>query len=1048
MSAAMEGFRLSPQQQRLIRLGASHCFYRAVIDVAGPFDAAEFESALRVVLRRHDVLRTTFQSASALQVPLQVIDDSIGVGLDTRLASEMPAFDIARGPLVQVFRHELAANRNAVTFAASALIADAHTLQKLAQETIEGYASRGAADQATGWRFADVAQWYRDLLDSPETAAARHYWRFFDAQTVARQALASQVRADSEAYVPDQLQIAMPEAMAQLIRATARDCAVSERAWYLLPFVSLLQRTLDLAEITVAVRCNGRTQDELRPVLGPVDRFVPVRWISSDTLSCADAMRGLHGTLEEAQEWHPYFALPFSATAEDLQRAPFAFDCIELADLPDGGGASFELVSLDGGSEPFTLQLTVCLKRTAVSLRYRFDRTRLDPGYVRLLHQQYFALLEAALADANAPLSSLSMLTDAERLRARRTQASEGAGPASLVQVRFEEVARRQPDLPALYADAQVITYGELLSRVQEAARGLRAAGIAPDTPVGLAFDMSSDAIVALLGILAAGGAFVPLDSRAPRLRLEKVIDTARLKFMVVSEEARRQLADLPVTCWILDELRIRDGAAVEAAADIFPDHLAYVMFTSGSTGAPKGVAITHATVDRYVQALHERLGLPSQLIMATPASLFADFAYTVVFGALCTGRSLRLVSQSRVLGADTLANALADAEFIKIVPSHLAALADGDSLPQEFLRGSLMFGGEVLTRHLLDRVRRHAPSVRIFNHYGPTETTVGVCVCDVAAGADHATSNIPIGTPLAHTDILVLDAQLEPTPIGVPGHLYVREGALARGYLYRPDLTAVAFVPDPHSVDGGSRMYRTGDRGRRLFDGNIEFLGRADRQVKIRGYRVELAEIEREIAALAGIEQVVVKLVMDTREQASLIAYFVEGEPGRWSPAAMQGELRTRLPAHMLPAAYVRLDAFPRLGNGKIDLMSLPAATARNLPRSSGGSAPQSPAERLVCEIWRRLLDSEEIGATDNFFDVGGHSLLLIKLRGRLVQKFGREIAIVDLFKHTTVRAQAQYLESAPVELVAVKATARAAERRKIAGRGRRRKQRMEEHD
>lgn len=578
--------------------------------------------------------------------------------------------------------------------------------------------------------------------------------------------------------------------------------------------------------------------------------------------------------------------------------------------------------------------------------------------------------------------------------------------PASLVTLhgRIAEQARRRPAATAVSGMDGVLSYAELVGRAGSVARRLTELGAGPDRPVGLLAARSAALVVGMLGILQAGGAYLPLEPAHPSARLAELVERAGATALVGTRDLVDRLGTgLPTVP--LDEPLPAAGPA-SAPPAVPGDALCYVLFTSGSTGKPKGVAVEHRHYLHYLDGLAEHVE-PGRS-WALLSTFAADLGSTNVFAALTTGGAVHVVPHETATDSAALAAYLSrhEVDAMKLTPSHVEALAgpDGEWLAGILPRRLLICAGEPLSWALVDRIRAARPDLAVQNHYGPTETTVSMLAHHV--GQDRPdTATVPLGVPFRGTGVRVLGPDDEPVPAGVPGELHIHGGGVARGYLGDAGSTARRFRP----VAGG-RGYRTGDVVRRLDSGAVEFLGRLDDQVKIAGFRVEPAEVRAALAGHPAVRQAVVHVREDRPGQRQLVGYVTAAD-STVDGAELRRFVARRLPDHMVPAAVLVLDELPLTPNGKLDRAALPA------PRRAGGAPDAVPAgdlEGTVTAAWRETLGVDRVGPHDNFFDIGGNSLLLIQLRARLQRALGREVRTVTLFRNPTVRMFVRQLAGA----------------------------------
>ena len=588
---------------------------------------------------------------------------------------------------------------------------------------------------------------------------------------------------------------------------------------------------------------------------------------------------------------------------------------------------------------------------------------------------------------------------------------------AGSVVASFERHAAAYPEASALVCEQVRLTYGQLNRRANAVAWSLKQLGVGRDVIVALAMDRSVDSIVAILGVLKAGGAFLCIDNDQPESRRDELIRASRVR-AVLRECPAEERADNP--------------PQVSAAGD-----LAYVMYTSGSTGQPKGVAVEQGQLWNYVNAIGEFIDLPLGARYATVSTFAADLGHTAVFPALCNGGELHVLLRHRALSGSLLADYI-EAEridLLKIVPSHLEALFQATERPERLIpTRRLVLGGEAASWKLIDRIKAIGRGCVVINHYGPTETTVGVTTIRLNDLTDRSGTTPPIGRPLANVSAYVLGPQLEPVPVSDVGELFVGGAQVARGYLNSDAETAQRFVANPF---GEGRLYRTGDLARVLSDGTLQWLGRIDQQVKVRGFRIELGEIEARLGECEGVREAIVLAREDASGEKRLVAYYtVEGggsseaaqgqARGVPSSEALREQLAAQLPEYMVPAAFVALQALPLTPNGKVDRKALPAPDAQAYA-SKEYEAPMGDIEGALAHIWAEVLGVERIGRRDNFFALGGHSLLAVRVASRVQQQLGIDLELGEIFDKPELAALAAALQrAARSELPAIAAVAR----------------------
>lgn len=578
----------------------------------------------------------------------------------------------------------------------------------------------------------------------------------------------------------------------------------------------------------------------------------------------------------------------------------------------------------------------------------------------------------------------------------------------------FEDQVKKSPTDPALKFAGEVLTYNDLNTKANQLARHLRTLEVGPEVLVGLHLERSFDLVIAMLAVLKAGGAYVPLDLSYPKERLSFMLEAAGLKFLLTQQRLVNNLPEHQAKLVLLDSC---DSFASESEqdldTDVSSDNLAYVLYTSGSTGGPKGVMISHRGLVNYLSWATKAYRLSEGQGAPVHSPVGFDLTVTSLFTPLLAGKCVVLLREEE--GAEGLLNALCDGHdfsLIKLTPAHLEVLKQ---LPHAEAAArqarTFVVGGEALHGETLSFWREHRPEVRIINEYGPTEAVVGCCVYEVPFG-NSMDNAVPIGHPIDNTKLYILDAHMKPLPPGIAGELYIGGVGLARGYLQRPELTAERFVPDPFAAHAGARLYRTGDLARARTDGALEFVGRNDRQIKVRGYRIELGEVEATLVRLPEIREAIVALEKNGRGETALVAYVVG--VGRVTEEQIRALLQAQLPAYMVPSQVVLLERFPLTTHGKVDQRELRALAIAAERKADEGGAPVTEVEQAVAEMWGDVLAVKGVGRKANFFDLGGHSLLATQVTARVRERLQVEIPLQRLFESPTVAGFASQIEVA----------------------------------
>jgi amino acid adenylation domain-containing protein len=992
-----EGYPLSPQQRHLWLAGGGALATEAVVEVDGDPDPERLRSALARLVERLEVLRTVYLPAPGLTAPLQVVGAS-GVAW-----VEAPAggpVDPAGGPVVQARLWPVEPGRWRLELRLPALACDAAGAGCLVAELAAAYDGEPAGEGEV-LQYADVAVWLDELLRDDAAEPGRAFWAGRPAAWDPVPALESRVAGPGPRYGRVELPLDEPARGA----LAGRWSGDADRAsgWLAAAMAVLLWRSSGRDRGALGLGLDGRRFDELRPVVGLLARHVPLAWTLEPGEPFSALAGRLGGAAAECGPWQEYH--DWSAAGREGHPL-YAVACDPAPVAERRGGRSFRLVHVDAPCDRYRLRLSVAgaaCERPALD----HDAGAVDERRAEWVAGALAAILAAAAADPSIPVGSLPAVAGAER----RCLAGLGRGPGAagdeeLVHERVARWAREAPDRPAVRAGEAVLTYGELHAtavRVASALARLGAAG--PDRLVGVYAERSAELVVGLLGVLLAGSGYVPLDPAMPVERLAAQVEDCRPAAVVLGPALAppEPLAGLPAV-----RVPPADGPApASPAAAALPASTAYVIFTSGSTGRPKGVVVEHRHLAAYVAGIGPALDLEPGMSFATVSTVAADLGNTSIFGALCGGGCLHVIDQDLASAPRRLAEYLArhGVDALKIVPSQLAALlASAETLP----RRRLVAGGEAFPPDLAQRVLAAAPDLATYNHYGPTETTVGVVAGRVSPGS----GPVALGRPMAGVTLAILDERMELLPAGAPGELFVGGTRVARGYLGRPDLTAERFLPDP-AGEAGARVYRTGDVARFLPDGRLEFVGRADDQLKIRGFRIEPGEVASALSDLPGVARAHVLALEDVPGERTLAGFVVPERPGAGDPGGLREALRRRLPDFMVPSIVVVVDALPLTANGKVDRGALAGLARRR--RQAVAVPPRDSLEMQLLRIWEDLLPGRVIGVTQDFFDVGGHSLLAVRLVAAVQDRLGLDLALYELFEGRTIERLAEALREEP---------------------------------
>ncbi|PWC63075.1 hypothetical protein TSH7_14095 [Azospirillum sp. TSH7] len=944
-----------------------------VIDLDGPLDADGLRRSVEQAAATFDALRTTLVPVPGFRTPRQVVGAVPAVAWTETDAETATPLDPATG---RVFRAQLSrqgAESATLTLAVSPPVCDRGGLVRLVAAIADLHAGR---TPAAGIGLARFTAWREELDASDDAAHGRAYWAGLGLESLIDPQLPGPAPVIPGAGTATRS--IPPQTAAGLASLGQPVDAVLQAAWWLL----IARITGEEAFRGLWVNDPRRDYDMLADGIGAFEDTLPlalslpgdetVDGLLARVASMMDAHR-------DAQEQRPDGILSPDAVAFTLTEAPEAIATGSLRWKPRGWPAPRPVGTL-------TLAVTMA-GGLPLGITLHADLARIASAAVDALADQYLAALAALPGHRTSRVADLPLLAERD-LRCHAALAGPEPAAAPTIPALLSNLAASRPDAPALQDGARRWSYGELDEVVGRLARHLHRDGVGPGQRVALVLPRSAELVIALHAVMRAGGAYVPVDPDWPEARRTAVIAAAAPCRVLESADLAALLAQ---------------PAPVAALPVATPLDAAYVLFTSGSTGTPKGVVIGQGQLASYVAATGAALDLGTCRRFALTSTVAADLGNTTLFGVLAAAGCLVVADEATMTDGAAFARFIADEaiDCVKIVPSHLAALID---TPAPVLPGTLILGGESTGRPLLQAIRAAAPRCRIFNHYGPTETTVGVMV-HALPPADPLPERLPLDRVLAGSRVLLLDPAGRPVPIGAVGELVIGGPQVARGYLGRPD--DPAFRADPER--DGERLYRTGDLARLLPDGGLQLVGRADDQLKVRGFRVQPAEIEAAILSLPGVAQAAVKVWGEGR----LIGYAIPSAGSVLDPAALREELRRRLPDAMVPAELLPLDRLPRLGNGKIDRVALPE-TARS---TAGMDEAAAPLETLIAGLFAGLLERDRVGMAENLFDLGGHSLLVIKLVSRLRKRLGVEVPPGIVFDHPTPAGLAHALRAGETE-------------------------------
>ncbi|MEG3877084.1 amino acid adenylation domain-containing protein [Microcoleus sp. herbarium7] len=1051
-------FPASFAQQRLWfldRLAPGNPFYNVstALRLTGSLNSIALEQAFNEIVRRHEILRTTFAViegqlsqiiASELTVSIPRIDlrnlppnqQETAVKQRAIAESQLP-FDLAKQPLLRVQLLQLSAAEYVLLINFHHIVADGWSIAILIRELTSLYKAF-AKNQLSGLpeipiQYADFAEWQHQWLQGEVLETQLAYWRKQLHEIACLNLPVDRPRPPVPTYRGARQILTLSTALSEQLNLLSKQENATLFVTLLAAFQTLLYRYTGQKNIAIGTPIANRNRTELEGLIG---FFVNTLVLQADLSGNPTFQELLSRAKAVTLEAYAHQDLPFEKLVEalhpdrDLSRNPLFQISFSLQNTP---AAALELpeltwsaIDFDAGTAKLDLEFNLWEDFAGIKGQLTYSTDLFDSATIARMLNCFQTLLESIVADPTQRLSDLPILTAAERdillVEFNRNSSniipditsncqeikSESSNIELCFHQLFELQVERSPDAIALVFENQHLTYRQLNTKANQIARYLQQMKVGSEVLVGICIDRSLDAIAGLLGILKAGGAYLPLDPNYPQERLNFMLEDARISILLTAQQHLPrftpkvcQIPNLAVICIDRDSEAIARQSKQNPSSQVTADNLAYAIYTSGSTGKPKGVLIEHKGLSNLAQAQIETFKLQPHHRVLQFASLSFDASIFEIVMALRSGATLYLANpESRFPGKHLIDFLRRNSITHVTLPPAVLKLLPKTELPA---LQTIICAGESCAPEL---VKLWAKNRHFFNAYGPTEATVWSSIAELTDS-----TKMSIGRPIRHTQIYILDQHLQPVPIGIPGEVHVSGLGVARGYLNRSHLTPQRFIPNPFSNRDGARMYKTGDLARYLPDGNIEFLGRIDEQVKVRGFRIELGEIESVLRQHPGVRETAAVACNASSENQRLIAYIVPHNP---PPSALElrNFLTTKLPHYMIPNAFQIIDCLPLTPNGKIDRRRL--SSPGNLTASSGDAfaSPRSPTESTLAQIWAATLNRDRVGIQDNFFDLGGDSLLAVRLIDRINQQFQQDLPLSCLFLNPTVDSLANSLD------------------------------------
>jgi surfactin family lipopeptide synthetase C len=1040
-------YPLSPTQEGLLfhslqRPEARFYFTQVWFDIEGYLDADLMEEAWAQVVDRHAILRSAFSMRNS-ERPLQAVFRGLPLEFrrddwrqllvserDQRLAEFLNSdraqgVDLLKPPLVRCVLLRLAEKLHVFIISFHHILLDGWSLSLLIQEMFDLYRRRvvGEIPALPSTRpYSDYIAW----LQRQDTAAPESYWR----KTLAGFRAPVQLDFDEGDPQADDNDVAdqglrLSADITEALQEFCRENGLTLNTAVLGAWALLLGRYSVTTDIVFGVVTSGRSINlpGVECMTGLFINTLPVRARILLDCSVVDWLRLLQLDLSEARQYEYSSLGEIHGWSEIPRKTPLFETTVVFENYPvdetlsqaQAGPRIRAAHAIEKPSYPIAVTIG---PGAELSIKITHRPKRFSATAINRMLDTFSCLLTQIPENPNQLISELRQLGNLERQiifgQANGASRKEEAVPVHRL---FESRAKQSPETIAVLSECGAMTVAAMNRYANRLARYLKELGAGPGALVGIYLERDWLLLPTLIGIWKAGAAYVPLDPAYPKERLAYMLNDACATVILTQRRLVGELPHVAASVVCLEEewnrLEAYDSGNPEWVSG--PAELAYVIYTSGSSGRPKGVMVNHGGLANYLSWAVENYGVGNGHGAPVHSSLSFDLTVTSLFCPLLAGQPVVMLPQGREL--EGLVEMLVSSprySFVKLTPAHLQIL--NQVVPPEVASAVaqvLVIGGEALNYEALQFWQTYAPDTRLINEYGPSETVVGSSVYEVCIAGRGA---VPIGRPIANTRLYVLDAELGPVPVGVAGDLYIGGVGVGEGYLNKPALTAEMFVPDPLSDELGARLYRTGDRARWRSDGELEYLGRLDQQIKLRGYRIELGEIEAALVEEAAVRQCVVVVREEMGGEKQLVGYLVlddERCAEQWSE--LRQRLERKLPEYMIPSTFVVLDRLPLTLNGKIDRSALPPPDQTRpgfVETDQEYVPPQTHIEQIVANVWEELLMVDRVGLYDNFFDLGGHSLLMLRVHSRLRKMLGREFPFVDLFRYPTVSALADYID------------------------------------
>ncbi|HEY9799815.1 MAG TPA: amino acid adenylation domain-containing protein [Leptolyngbyaceae cyanobacterium] len=1032
----------------------------------GILDIPALQKSLNEIVSRHESLRTSFTTIN--EQPAQIITPNLNLNLPIislqslnsserensvySLAIEEASqpFDLGKAPLIRVKLLQLEETEYVLLLTMHHIICDRWSFAILLQELIPLYQafSKNQPSPLTELpiQYADFAIWQKQYLTGEVLEKQTSYWKeqLANAPTLLELPL-DHPRSPIMSNRGSKLSFKISP-LTQALKEISQQEEATLFITLLTAFKVLLYRYTQQTDILIGTTIAGRNREEIEKLIGFFVNTIVLRTHLDDRPTFRELLRRVR---QVALDAYAHQDLPFEQLVEKLQpqrslsHTPLFQVMFQLQNTPNQTlelpGLTWETLQFHNDTSKFDLSLTMVESEAGLIGHFEYNTDLFEADTITRMQGHWQTLLESIVANPDQEIEELPLLTVAEKNQLLEWNHTQLDYTQNLcIHQLFAAQVEKTPDAVAVVFENEYLTYQQLNQKANQLAHYLQKMGVEPEVLVGICVERSLEMIVGILAILKAGGAYVPLDPAYPQERLAFMLEDAKLSLLLTQQRLKEWLPanQAQTICLDTDWQLIAQESQENLNTKTTDENLAYVIYTSGSTGKPKGVLVQHISLVNYTISACQNYQINSGDRILQFASICFDAAAEEIFPCLVQGATLFLRNDTMLGSIPAFFQHCQTWEITVLdLPTAFWHQMMGELLEQslqlpETIRLVIIGGEKALPKYLAVWNKYVGKKVELINSYGPTETTIVATISHLTQYQNKAElSSVPIGKAIHNTQVYILDSYLQPTPIGIPGELYIGGLGVARGYLNQPQLTAEKFIPHPFSQQPETRLYKTGDLARYLPNGEIEIIGRVDYQVKIRGFRIELGEIEAKLNQHPSISAAVVKVWEDEGDKR-LVGYVSYHSNSELTVTQLRSFLQEQLPEYMIPSAFVFLEALPLTPNGKIDRLALPKPEKLRPELAANYVIPQTQVEQKIANIWQKALKIDRIGIYDNFFELGGHSLLLLRVHSELREIFATDLSMLDLFRYPTISSLADYLHKLQNQITSTQNTNKQAEK------------------